>query len=114
MTLPRFLHLRLHTEYSLLEGAVRVASLPDLCRDAGMPAVAVTDTNNMFCALEFSERAADAGIQPIMGCQLDMAWAVAEPGAPARLPAPMVLLAKNDAGYANLGLRPRPAAGGDQ
>ncbi|MYH56968.1 MAG: PHP domain-containing protein, partial [Boseongicola sp. SB0675_bin_26] len=49
-----FVHLRVHTEYSLLEGAVRLGKLPELCRKAGMPAVAVTDTNNMFAALEFS------------------------------------------------------------
>ena len=48
---PRFIHLRVHTEYSLLEGAVRLKTLPDLCARAGMPAVAVTDTNNMFAAL---------------------------------------------------------------
>jgi DNA polymerase III subunit alpha len=102
MGLPRFLHLRLHTEYSLLEGAVRVADLPGLCRAAGMPAVAVTDTNNLFCALEFSERAVAAGIQPIMGCQLDLGWAAAEPGAAAPDPAPLVLLAKDDDGWRNL------------
>jgi DNA polymerase-3 subunit alpha len=102
MTLPRFLHLRLHTEYSLLEGAVRVAALPGLCRDAGMPAIAVTDTNNLFCALEFSEKAASAGIQPIMGCQLDLAWATVEPGAPTPDVAPLVLLAKDAGGYRNL------------
>ena len=50
---PRFIHLRLHTEYSLLEGAIRLKKLPDLCRKAGMPAIAVTDRNNMFSALEF-------------------------------------------------------------
>ncbi len=58
---PRFIHLRVHTEYSLLEGAMRVKKLPGLVADMGMPAVAVTDTNNMFCALEFSETAAKAG-----------------------------------------------------
>ncbi|MEE3072415.1 MAG: PHP domain-containing protein, partial [Pseudomonadota bacterium] len=50
---PRFIHLRVHTEYSLLEGAVTVKKLSGLCEAAGMPAVAVTDTNNNFCALEF-------------------------------------------------------------
>ena len=54
MTAPRFIHLRVHTEYSLLEGAVRLKKLPELCSDGDMPAVAVTDTNNMFAALEFS------------------------------------------------------------
>jgi DNA polymerase-3 subunit alpha len=102
MGLPRFLHLRLHSEYSLLEGAVRLGALPGLCRDAGMPAVAVTDTNALFGALEFSEAAVAAGIQPIMGCQLDIAWATAEPGAPVLDPAPMVLLAQDEDGYRNL------------
>lgn len=58
----QFIHLRLHTEYSLLEGAIRLKKLPKLCADAGMPAVAVTDTNNMFAALEFSVTASGAGI----------------------------------------------------
>ncbi len=70
---PRFIHLRVHTEYSLLEGAVRLKKLPDLCRAAQMPAVAITDTNNMFAALEFSVAASGAGIQPIIGCQVDLA-----------------------------------------
>jgi DNA polymerase-3 subunit alpha len=79
---------------------VRLGALPGLCRDAGMPAVAVTDTNNLFCALEFSEAAVAAGIQPIMGCQLDLAWATAEPGAPVPDPAPLVLLAQDEGAIA--------------
>ena len=54
MKQPQFVHLRVHTEHSLLEGAVPVKKLVKLCVAAGMPAVAVTDTNNMFAALEFS------------------------------------------------------------
>ena len=99
---PRFIHLRVHTEYSLLEGAMRVTSLPGLCADQGMPAVAVTDTNNMFCALEFSETAAKAGVQPIIGCQIDLRFAAPQPGDRARPPAPIVLLAQSEAGYRNL------------
>ncbi|MBN2906671.1 MAG: DNA polymerase III subunit alpha [Rhodobacteraceae bacterium] len=102
MATPRFIHLRLHTEYSLLEGAVRVKKLPDLCRAAGMPAVAVTDTNNMFCALEFSVGASGAGIQPIIGCQVDLTYDPATPGERPRAPAPLVLLAQNAVGYGNL------------
>ncbi|PTW49541.1 DNA polymerase III subunit alpha [Rhodovulum kholense] len=102
MAAPRFIHLRLHTEYSLLEGAVRVKKLPDLCKAAGMPAVAVTDTNNMFCALEFSSYATGAGIQPILGCQVDLAYDPAAPGERPRPPAPVVLLAQDEAGYGNL------------
>lgn len=100
--IPRFIHLRLHTEYSLLEGAVRVKGLPDLVAGLGMPAVAVTDTNNMFAALEFSVTAANAGVQPILGCQFDLAYETAGPGGRPVDPAPLVLLAQNRAGYLNL------------
>jgi len=98
----RFIHLRTHTEYSLLEGAVPVKKICGLAEKFGMPAVAVTDTNNLFCALEFSEYAAKAGVQPIIGCQVDLASRVNEPGRNAELPAPIVLLAQNEAGYMNL------------
>jgi DNA polymerase-3 subunit alpha len=101
-TSPRFIHLRTHTEHSLLEGAVPVKKLVDLCRAAAMPAVAVTDTNNMFAALEFSVTARDAGLQPILGCQIAVAHDPAQPGERPRLPAPIVLLAQNEAGYLNL------------
>ncbi|HGG04206.1 MAG TPA: DNA polymerase III subunit alpha [Aliiroseovarius sp.] len=99
---PRFIHLRLHTEYSLLQGAIPVKKLADLAAKAQMPAVAVTDTNNMFCALEFSQYASAAGIQPIIGCQLDFCFDPAVPGEQPRAPAALVLLAQNQAGYRNL------------
>ncbi|MFD1196460.1 DNA polymerase III subunit alpha [Seohaeicola saemankumensis] len=99
---PRFIHLRVHTEYSLLEGAVRLKKLPGLCAAAGMPAVAVTDTNNMFAALEFSVGASAAGIQPIVGCQVSLAYLPAQPGERPRDPAGIVLLAQNETGYENL------------
>ncbi len=98
----RFIHLRVHTEYSLLEGAIRLKKLPGLCADGGMPAVAVTDTNNMFSALEFSVSAQAAGVQPIMGCQIDLAYLTPAPGERAKPPAPVVVLAQNEAGYENL------------
>ena len=69
---PEFIHLRVNTAYSLSEGAIKIPQLIDLCREHDMPAVGVTDTNNMFGALEFSMAAADAGIQPIIGCQIDV------------------------------------------
>ncbi|MDX5402521.1 MAG: DNA polymerase III subunit alpha, partial [Rhodobacterales bacterium] len=99
---PRFIHLRVHTEYSLLEGAVRLKKLPGLCTAAGMPAVAVTDTDNMFAALEFSVAASGAGVQPIMGCQVSVAYLPAQPGERPRDPAGIVLLAQNETGYENL------------
>ena len=67
-----------------------------------MPAVAVTDTNNMFCALEFSESASKAGIQPIIGCQVDLGYVTPEAGKRQEDPAGIVLLAQSEAGYLNL------------
>ena len=99
---PRFIHLRAHSEYSLLEGALRLKKLPGLCAAVGMPAVALTDTNNMFAALEFSEYASEAGIQPIIGCQVDMTYDKAAQGERPRGPAPIVLLAQSELGYENL------------
>jgi DNA polymerase-3 subunit alpha len=99
---PRFIHLRTHTEHSLLEGAVPVKKLVDLCKAQAMPAVAVTDTNNMFAALEFSVTAMAAGVQPVLGCQISVAHDPAQPGERPRLPAPVVLLAQDEAGYLNL------------
>ncbi len=103
MNEPRYIHLRVHSEYSLLEGAVPVKKLPGMCAADGMPAVALTDTGNMFAALEFSEGAAGAGVQPILGCQFDLAYGPpASPGDKAAKPLPVVLLAQSEAGYLNL------------
>ena len=102
MAAPRFIHLRVHTEHSLLEGAVPVKALVKLCAKLDMPAVAVTDTNNMFAALEFSVTAKDAGVQPIVGCQVSLAFDPAAPGEKLRNPAAIVLLAQSEAGYLNL------------
>ncbi|NUB46610.1 DNA polymerase III subunit alpha [Fertoebacter nigrum] len=99
---PRFIHLRTHTEHSLLEGAVPVKKLVDLCVAGAMPAVAVTDTNNMFAALEFSVTASGAGVQPIIGCQISVVHDPAGPGEKPRPAAPVVLLAQDEAGYMNL------------
>ena len=65
-----FIHLHTHSAYSLSEGAIKVEKLPALALAANMPAVAMTDTANLFGALEFAQAAAGKGIQPIMGCQL--------------------------------------------
>ena len=99
---PRFIHLRTHTEYSLLEGAVRLKKLPDLCKKYEMPAIAVTDSNNLFAALEFSVSASGAGVQPIMGCQVDLRFTDPAPGERPKPPAPLVLLAQSETGYEHL------------
>ena len=101
-SLPRFIHLRTHTEYSLLEGAIPVKMLPEMVKAFGHPAVAVTDSNNLFCALEFSEYASKEGIQPIIGCQVDLQYMEPEPGKRPEAPAPVVLLAQSEVGYMNL------------
>ena len=102
MSQARFIHLRVHTEHSLLEGAVPVKTLIKLAKAADMPAVAVTDTNNMFTALEFSVSALAEGVQPIVGCQVSVAYEVPGPGEKAKPAAPVVLLAQNEVGYLNL------------
>ncbi len=102
MNQPEFIHLRVHTEYSLLEGAMRLKKLSSVVAQMQMPAVAVTDTNNLFCALEFSEYASGAGIQPIIGCQIDLKYQEVAAGDKAVAPAPIVLLAQNEQGYENL------------
>jgi len=104
-----FVHLRLHSAYSLLEGALTVAKLAALARADGTPALALTDSNNLFGALEFSEALAEAGIQPIIGLTLSLTFA-AERDTPApgadlngpRADGRIALLAKDAQGYANL------------
>ena len=68
--LADFIHLKVRSAYSLTEGANKVDKIVSLAKEAGMPAVAVTDRNNLFGALEFSQYAAKAGIQPIVGVDL--------------------------------------------
>ena len=93
-----FIHLHAHSAYSLSEGAIRPDKLAGLAKDANMPAVAITDTGNLFGALEFSQYCSGKGIQPIIGCQL----ALTRADNPRLAPDPVVLLAQNPAGYANL------------
>ena len=65
-----FIHLTNKTEYSLSEGALPIARIAELCQSFSMPAVGISDNNNMFGALEFSEQIAKIGVQPILGCNL--------------------------------------------
>jgi DNA polymerase-3 subunit alpha len=100
-----FVHLRVHSAYSLSEGAIKVKDLIKLCKKEKMPAVAVTDTGNLFGALEFAMAAADEGVQPIIGAQLGIKRSAAPvPGRPGARTEPdqFVLLAQNEEGYANL------------
>ena len=99
---PKYIHLRVHTEYSLLEGATRLKKLPELCKANDMPAIALTETNNLFSALEFSVLFKDNGLQPIIGCQIDFRFTDMGSERRARTTAPIVLLAKDELGYKNL------------
>ncbi|MCL5778582.1 DNA polymerase III subunit alpha [Limibaculum sp. FT325] len=102
MAQPRFIHLRVHSAFSLLEGAIHVKKLPAMAEKLGMPALGLCDTNNLFGALEFSETAAKAGIQPVMGLQLALRYADTRPGEKPVPPAPVALYAQNAAGWRNL------------
>ena len=64
-----FVHLHVHTHYSLLDGASRIDELVRQAKDMGMPAIAVTDHGNMFGAIEFYQAAIEAGIKPIIGME---------------------------------------------
>jgi DNA polymerase-3 subunit alpha len=70
-----FVHLHVHSSYSLLEGAMTVATIAKMAAADGQPALALTDTNNLFGALEFSEKLAGSGLQPIAGVQLSVDFA---------------------------------------
>ncbi len=101
-----FVHLRVHSAYSLSEGAIKVKQLVELCKKHRMPAVAVTDSGNLFGAFQFAQAAAEAGIQPIIGCQLGLKRETNGEGAlrPGVRPPPdqLILLVQNEAGYRNL------------
>jgi DNA polymerase-3 subunit alpha len=97
MGYQNFVHLRVHSAYSLSEGAIKVDRIPALARQMGMPAVAMTDTSNLFGALEFSQYCMAKGVQPIIGCQLGILRAgVNLP------PDYVVALAQTPRGFANL------------
>ncbi|MDY0241842.1 MAG: DNA polymerase III subunit alpha [Rhodospirillaceae bacterium] len=104
-----FVHLRVHTAFSLSEGAIKLKEMIKLVKANAMPAVAMTDSGNLFGALEFSLAATDEGIQPILGVQLNVRREEKDDrgfGAQAGLrnpePDPLVLLAQNETGYGNL------------
>ena len=104
-----FVHLRVHSAYSLLEGALTIPHLVTLVAEQRMPALALTDTNNLFGALEFSESLAQARIQPIVGCTLSLSFAPEPETQPENGElrrhvnhGRVALLAKDAAGYANL------------
>ena len=105
-----FVHLRVHSAYSLLEGALPIGKIVALAQKDKAPAIAITDTNNLFGALEFANKTTKDGIQPLIGCQLDLAFD-GEPTDGNRSAShrrsgvehsPVVVIAATAEGYANL------------
>ncbi len=99
-----FVHLRVHSAYSLLEGAIKPKDLVARCAAMGMPAVGVCDSANLFGALEFANAAKAAGVQPIIGCQLPITREDGQDQRSVTPPDPdsLVLLVQSEAGYLNL------------
>ncbi|MEG1710988.1 MAG: DNA polymerase III subunit alpha [Clostridia bacterium] len=98
-----FAHLHVHTEYSLLDGCLRVERMLEQCKKFNMKAVAVTDHGNMFCAYHFYMAAVKAGIKPIIGCEFYMCPDImVKQGKVAGDFNHLILLAKNDDGYHSL------------
>ncbi len=114
MPLADFVHLRTHTAYSLSAGAIKIGELVRLCRAEAMPAVAITDSGNLFGALEFATACADAGVQPIIGVEIALAPQAAvgtghsngqrptNGNGSAATPSRIVLLVQSEVGYRNL------------
>ncbi|WP_417669040.1 DNA polymerase III subunit alpha [Roseibium sp.] len=100
---PGYVHLRVHSALSLLEGALPIKKLLDLAKNDDQPALAITDTGNLFGAQEFSAKAWGSGIQPIIGCQLAVAFSE-EGGEDRRGPdlSDVIVLASSEKGYENL------------
>jgi len=103
---PKFIHLRVHSAFSLLEGALKSDKIIAQAVADTMPAIAITDTNNLFGALEFSQKAIKAGVQPIIGCQLSVDFSddkssPHKEGIAGDFPS-LVLLAASDEGHENL------------
>lgn len=97
-----FVHLHLHTLYSLLDGAIRMQDLVETVREKKMSAVAVTDHGNLFGAVDFYKKAKDAGIKPIFGCEAYVAGPKGRKDRSERVSNHLVLLAKNEEGWRNL------------
>ena len=97
MTAPGFVHLHVHTEYSLIDSVVRLSGLVAATAAAGMPAVAITDQGNLFGLVKFYRQALDAGIKPLIGAEIRVTGRE-EQADGARL----VLLCRNAAGYRSL------------
>ena len=99
-----FVHLHVHTEYSLLDGACRIKELAKACKERGMDALAITDHGVMYGIVEFYEACKNEGIKPIIGCEVYTAKRTRFDKAPGvdNDYGHLILLAKNNVGYHNL------------
>ncbi|MBB5739495.1 DNA polymerase III subunit alpha [Brevundimonas aurantiaca] len=97
-----FVHLRVRSAYSLLEGAIKAGKLGKMAAEAGMPAVAITDRSNLFGALEFSQSTKDAGVQPIVGCALPVLGIGGQQAVRWAKTPTVVLLVQSETGWRNL------------
>jgi DNA polymerase-3 subunit alpha len=104
MSRDSFVHLHLHTEYSLLDGSIRMKELMKKAAEFNMPAVAMTDHGNLFGAIEFYQEAQRAGVKPIIGCEVYVAPGSHKDRPPSRRESAyhFTLLAENETGYRNL------------
>src|SRR5690349_24420842 len=106
MSYAGFVHLHVHSAYSLLKGSIKIQKLGELAKADRQPALALTDTDNMFGALEFSDKMAGYGIQPIIGCELAVDFGDQDPNARNAVhlatPSRIVLLAARERGYRSL------------
>lgn len=105
MTEPEFIHLRVHTEHSLLEGAIKTAKLVKWANEQKMPAIGMTDSGNIFGAMLLAKEASHSGVQPILGCQLLIKTPAREQNAfSAEAPTfdKVVVFVQNQTGYQNL------------
>src|SRR5215210_683650 len=103
----QFVHLHLHTDYSLLDGAIQIKPLSKRVAELGMPACAMTDHGNMYGAITFYNEMKSQGVKPIIGCEVYITrghrtdrGGAARPGEKANFH--LILLAKNYQGYQNL------------
>ncbi|WP_172123313.1 MULTISPECIES: DNA polymerase III subunit alpha [unclassified Devosia] len=108
MSGPGFIHLHVHSAFSLLEGALQLETILKLAKEDHQPALGIADTSNLFGALEFSEKASKKGIQPLIGVELPFDFAAAEERVSERGhvawagKSSVVLMATSETGYANL------------
>ncbi len=101
--MSNFVHLHVHTEYSLLDGAARMDKMIKVAKEYGMPALAITDHGNMYGAVHFAKSCKKAGIKPIIGCEFYIADDLYVKQGKTKLEH-LILLAKDDTGYKNISM----------